>query len=292
MRRLSKLSRDGAEILAHYALRPLPVALASAIGSAMGRWLGPRNEARDRRLRRNLALLRPDIAEGDPFEAVIRRFWENGGRCYAEFSALGRLWGSDRIEIEGLDRLLAMRATGRPRICLFLHLANWEVIGPSFVEHGEGGLQIYQPLRNDARRWLAARVRARYADHLVAVGAGSGRRILRELAAGGGLSLAVDESVDGEVFAPSFGRKLRLDGNLARAVRLARRTNALVFVAYATRQGNARFRIHVLPAVPIHFAELADDRIEWAVRELDQAIEPIVLRHIDQWFMLDNLRLD
>jgi KDO2-lipid IV(A) lauroyltransferase len=290
--RASTLLHAAREIGAHYALRLLPVWAVSAIGAELGRRFGPRNRAADQRLRSNLRRLRPDIADPKEFEAAVRRFWENAGRCFAEFSALTRIWGSDRVTIEGLDHLLASRATGRPRICMFLHLANWEIVGPTFLELGEGGLQIYQPLQNRARLWLAERVRRRYADHLVATGPGSARRILKELTGGGGLSIAVDESIAGEVYAPSFGRALHLDGNLARVVRLARRTDALVFIAYAERLQGARFRVHVQPPLPIEFGTLTDDQVEAAIMDFDRAIEPVVLRHIDQWFMLDNLRLD
>lgn len=284
--------RGRSQVAAHYALRLLPVPAVSAIGALMGRLFGPHNRPADRRLRQNLARLRPDITDRAEFEATVRRSWENAGRCLAEFSALTRLWSFRRIEIDGLEHLMAARATGKPRIFVFLHLGNWEMVGPTLLKLGEDGVQVYQPLQNLIRRGLAEHVRSRYANQLVAPGYAGAKRILQKLRAGGGLSMAVDEAVAGDVYAPSFGRALRLDGNLARAVRLARRTDAVILIAYAIRLESARFRIHVVPGPPIDFGALTDGQVEAAVFELDHAIEPIILRHIDQWFMLDNLQLE
>jgi KDO2-lipid IV(A) lauroyltransferase len=293
-RPLSNLFQGAIDLLVHYGLRLLPVAAVSAIGAWIGRRFGPRKREADRRLRRNLNLLRPDIADPDAFEATVRRHWENAGRCYAEFSALTRLYGSGRIRIEGLEHLIAARADGRPQIWIFLHLGNWEVIGPMLVDLGfaDNGLQIYQSPLSAVRRRLADRVRRRYADHLIAPGPGSTARIVRTLKAGGVLSIAVDECVAGDVRAPAFGRPMRLDGNLARAARLAARTGARILIVYAARRPSAHFSIRVSPPAPIDLAAMTADRLPEAVAQLNRMIEPIILENIDQWFWLDNLVLD
>ena len=45
-----------------------------------------------------------------------------------------------------MDNLGAARATGRPRIGVFLHLGNWELAGPKMLSLGETSAQIAQTL--------------------------------------------------------------------------------------------------------------------------------------------------
>jgi len=277
----------------HHVLRLLPVDLVSDIGALGGRIEARRNPIADHRVRDNLSRLRPDITDSRKFERMVRRFWENAGRCYTEFSALSRIWGSDRITIEGVENLDDARASGRPQIWIFPHLGNWEVIGPTLVDLGyaTNGLQITQPLRDQTRRKLVENVRRRYADHMISPGPGSANRIYRRLKTGGVLSIAIDECIDGEVYGPAFGRKPRQDGNLTRTARLAMRTDAMVLIIYAVRRRPANFVIRILPPTPIAFGSLKDEQLAEAATALNAVVEQIILEHIDQWFWLDDLRL-
>jgi len=280
------------EFAAHHVLRLLPVGVVSALGALMGRAAALTKPAAAQRVRDNLRRLRPDVTDPREIDAMARRFWENAGRCLAEFAALGRIWGSNRVTIEGLDDLLAARATGKARICIFVHLGNWEVLGPTLVDLGEtDGMQIFQPPLNPVRRRLAENVRRPYEKWLVAAEPRTASRIFRNLKAGGGLSIAVDEYVNGVVKAPAFGRPLSLEDNLARAARLAMRTDALVFVAYVARGRSAHFTVRILPPVAIDFGAMTEEQLPELVGRLNAIIEPIVLEHIDQWFWLDNLKL-
>jgi KDO2-lipid IV(A) lauroyltransferase len=273
-------------LLLHYVLRSLPIDLCSAIGFSLGARFGPKNAVRDARVRHNLVVLRPDIDTPEEFEAAVRRFWGNAGRSWAEFSVLRRLWRSDRMSVVGMEHLQAAKATGRPRIALFVHLGNWELVGPKLLELGEDCRQIAQPLMNRYRNRIVTAVRRPYANKIIQPGNRVGREIIRCLRDAGMLSIAADEYVRGELFAPSFGNPVRLDGNLGRVVRLARLTDAIVVPYYCVRSTGAHFQMHVLPSVDLDFARA--DFLREGAQRLNDLITPIIVRHLDQWMMLDN----
>ena len=107
----------------------------------------------------------------------------------------------------------------------------------------------------------------------------------------GALSLAGDEYVAGELLAPSFAGPLRLDGNLGRAARLAKMTNALICPFYIRRLKGATFALNCMPPVELDFSLKCDEYLEASVRRLDEAITPIIIANLDQWLMLDNFKV-
>lgn len=280
-----------ADTALHHGLRALPVEACSAIGWYWGSRSGPRRRAWHDRARRNLQHLRPDL-DGAAVDAAIGRMWGHIGATFAEFSALPRIWGTDRVAVDGLEHLEAARATGRPRIAAALHLGNWEIVGPTFLALGENGVDVYQPPRNRFERRIADRVRSRFAAHLLPPGAATGRLLYKALAEDGrGVVLYVDEFQNRRVHAPFFGRAPRLDGNLGRVIRLARMTDAVVMPSYCLREGRGRFRVRILPH--LRFPPGGDRAgLEAAAAQLDAVIDPIIRRHAEQWFMLHDLVLD
>ncbi len=267
----------------------MPIGLCSALGYWLGVIFGPRNKIRDARLRHNLRVLRPDLASPEIIEKTVRRYWGNSGRTMTEFAVLDALWTSKRMSVKGLEHLHASRASGRPRIGLFMHLGNWELVGPKMLEMGETSSQIVQTLVNPYRNKIAARARRRFTDQLIHAGPSAGRQILRLLQEKGAFSMAADEYQRGILMAPSFGGPVRLDGNLARAVRLAKMTNAIFCLYYCVRTKGAQFEMTVLPPIDLDLS--GDDYLESGVEALDAAITPIIVANLDQWLMLDNFKL-
>ena len=103
-------------------------------------------------------------------------------------------------------------------------------------------------------------VRARYGARFVAAGPHSSREAVRQLKAREGPFIVyIDEFIRGRVQAPSFGRPLRPDSNIAYAVRLAALTGAVVIPAYCLRvHDSARFKVQFLP--PLQLADTGDRR--------------------------------
>ncbi len=234
-----------------------------------------------RQLRENMVYLRPDLNTFQ-IDDMVKCSWGNYGRVMAEFSVLRKIWRSDRTTVEGLEHLTLAKSSKRPVICLFLHLGNWEIIGPKLYDLlGGDWIQIYQLLDNRFKARIAERVRRPYAHSLVTSGPFVGKKIYNQLKAGYTLNIAVDECVNNKVNIPSFGRELPLTGNLSMAVRLAKLTKALLCPVYATRTKGAQFVVHVLPQIELDFKRLKSHEV---MRVLDAQLMSVIGQHLDQWY--------
>lgn len=281
----------GGHLVLHHALRLMPIDACSAVGAGairFARQLYPRSEARARRLwvaanPTQAARANTDRANTD---RAMRTLWRNVGRTMAEYSVLDRLWAAGRITVTGREHLDAARAAGRPILFAGLHLGNWEVIGAALVAIGYPGSGFYEPQDNRFHDRIAKAVRLRYGAKVVFPKHSAARTAYRLLLDGSEIFVIyVDEIFRGRVSAPALGRPLRSEGNIAHVARLARLTGAAVIPVYCLRVGDrARFEISFLPALDL--PRSADKNADLAahVAAINAAIEPVVKRHVDQWY--------
>ncbi len=216
------------------------------------------------------------------------------GRTMHEYSILDRLWAAGRIEVSDIEHLDRARDQGRPILVAPIHLGNWEIVLVAGIALGHCGSGIYEPPENRFEHRIANMVRARYGARFVAAGRNSSREAVRELKARKGPFIVyIDEFIRGRVQAPSFGRPLRTDANIAYAIRLAALTDAVVIPAYCLRiDDSARFKVQFLP--PLQLARTGDRKADIAenIRQLDAVIAPIIRAHLDQWYFLLDLEFD
>lgn len=295
----------GARVFVGYtALRLLPTAIVSSIGSRLG-GLAPKLYPRaDERARLTLRALRPDLAaDATALDAAMTRYWDSMGRVYTEFSVEDRLWDEGRVKVEGAEHLAETRERGCSAIIAGIHLGNWEVLPISLGYLVDRFVQIYQPLRNRFETRLALKSRMRCKARIEAARPGAYCRFLppspsmpakliRALKAGESFMMFVDEHIDGRVQAPAFGRPRTIDGNLARVVRLSRMSGAALIPAYVTRERGARFTVHYLPPLSMRLSDDREADIAGNVAALNDLFEDVVRRHVDQWYMLMDLRLE
>lgn len=276
--------RDLPKIVSYYGLKLCPPAVASELGAfhyAMIRRFYP---GRNRRLTANAARIRPDL---DP-QAVARRNWRNKGRLMAEFSVLARLKPGREIAIEGAENLAAARAEG-PVILLAMHLGNWELIAPVLRHLAVPFATFYMPPESRFEHRTACRIREDLGAVLLAPGVQGARPALKRLAErDGAVGIFGDEGFDGRIMAPFFGRPPHLSGNLAIAVRLTRHAGARIVPVHVLRDKGARFTCRFLEPITLPPAENPGDTLAADVERLNAVIEPIIARHIEQWYFLDN----
>ena len=274
-----------------FGCRLLPINWCSAVGAAVGRFNGrSRFQAQRTRARRGYLELSDGRATPEEAERIVDRLFENTGRVMLEFAVLDRLWPAGRIAIEGAEHFVGARADGRPVLVMGLHLANWEVIAPTMIAllPGVKGAGFYMPPRTRFEHTIVVTARRRYGGTMIRPGI-AGARIAHRLLVEerGVLIVYADDERKGYVSAPLFGRPLPRQANLPNIVRLAWASGADVVPAYAERLDRARFRVTYLPPVPL--APPGEDPVA-ALRDnierLDRVITPIVLAHLDEWYML------
>ena len=268
----------------HALLRRLPIGVVSDTGARLA-WLKIRfiDPAVALKARANVRQHFPDMPERD-VEKLVWRFVANVGRLMAEFSVVQRFASVDRMELVGVE--IARAEVGKiPTIALCLHLGNWEVLALAMQKIGIRIASISEVPENDAHRDIAAATRKDMGVKVLSPDRNGLRRAMSILKDNGVLAIFPDEKRAGTMMAPLFGRPPHLKGNLALAAKLARRTGAQLVVVHCERVAQTRFRLHF--SKPFHMDPGVDDPLA-DVADLNSLMEPVILRHLDQWYYLDD----
>ncbi|WP_425089133.1 lysophospholipid acyltransferase family protein [Stappia sp.] len=280
----------------HDLLRRCPVWLAPAIA----RCLAPLSRFRYRRrifARRidfNLAELHADAPlEAVDLAAASRRWWTGAGEVLAEYATLERLRSAGRVEIEGWEAVRSRLPADMPVVFAAVHLGPFELVF-EVVRNGLGRniVATWQPEPSRHANEILSRLRSRYGCHIFPPGQRSARH-LRRLVVGEGFDalLFVDEVRDRQIHLPAFGRELPTRGNAVVAVKLALKTGAPLVPVHVLRIGPARYRF--VASAPLDFdRDGADgDPVARGVAALDRHFAPLVRAHLEQWYMLPELRV-
>ncbi|MBP1858595.1 lysophospholipid acyltransferase family protein [Rhizobium herbae] len=276
------------DLAVHFGLKALPTDMCSGIGAWLGTFAIPRwHQGAVKKARKNLTRLLPDATEEER-EAILRRNWQNQGRVMTEFSIIGRLAKpSRRVVWHNLERIIEAKKKG-PVIMVGLHLGNWEILGPKLVELGFEPSANYTPPTGRARAWIADRLRVKLGYRLMPPGKDGIRPAIKILKNGGVISIFCDEGFAGKIRGPLLGRAPHLEGNLAIVVRLARMTGATICPGYILRKEGANFEAFALPSIVLPTEGASGDRLIDDIVLLNSVIEPVIRKHLDQWYFLDN----
>lgn len=278
-------TRDGiVDYIMHYGLRLAPLELCSSVGDALGRTVGMRNyELPVNRFRAVLSAIRPDWSP-DEVEGKVKEGFGNFGRLMTEFSVLDRIYPKGRVTVHGLEHLEAVK--DGPLILLGLHLGNFEVLGPTHIAHGVNIMGVYEPPDSRFRHALAITARERFGGKVFPAGVDGTRPMMKWLREGNAVQIFADEFIHGGVRGPSLGRGVRFDGNIAFAVRMARKTGAQILLTHAKRLKGCRFEVHYIPVESV----LSDESLEEAVTRIDLIASRRIFALPEQWYMGHEVR--
>ena len=239
----------------------LPLDAASALGGALGRWVGPRLGGVNRVARRNLARAFPEMSPA-AVETTIRAMWDNIGRVAAEFPHLERI-ARERVELVGADHIDRLRDDGRPGIFIAGHLANWEVNGAVALARGLPLHLIYRAANNPWVEDLYRKGRRAASGAMIPKGPEGARLALKALRDGHHLGMLVDQKMNDGVPVPFFGR----DAMTAPAVaQFATRFDCPLVAARVERLGGARFRVTMTPLDFPHTGDTHADNLRLLTR--------------------------
>ncbi len=278
-----------ANYLTHFALRALPNSWASSTGAWLARLarIRFRNGPFAKRIERNLAWLRPDIAASETRgEEFLRQWWQNHGRVYAEFSIIDRLGQAPHLTLSGLEHLEAARATGRTIILPSVHLATWEIFASLTSSCLNKTFGVFQQQADRFTNRIVEHVRRRtgaiaFSPNLRTT------KIIRELLVSGEASLLmfIDEVSNNQIHMPLFGRPAPNHGNVVNILKLAKASNALLVPVYVRRIDGTLFE--VVFNTPLEVNHLSNKE---GIAVINDFFEPLVLDNLQHWYMLGELR--
>lgn len=267
------------------AMRALPVDIASALGGALGRLIGPWLGI-SRRARRNLFAALPELPAAR-VEGIVRGMWDNLGRVAAEYPHLPGIRvfpPSSRVDTVGLDHLDSAIAADRPVIIFGGHLGNWEIAALAAGQYGIDVAQIYRAANNPLVDRMIARFRGAHSE-FIPKGAIASRRALAALRRGAHLTLLVDQKLGDGIPVTFFGRSAMTAPALAL---LALHFDCAVLPARVERLHGAHFRLTIDPPLALpHSGNRAAD-VSALMARVNQTLETWIRERPAQWFWLHS----
>lgn len=262
-------------------LRALGVERASAFGGWLLKTIGPKTGTH-RTVMRNLRIAFPDM---DPAarERLALESWERTGRTFAETTLLDRItMESGRLEVVGLERLHAIRDSGRPVVFVSGHLACFETMPAAILAAGVPCQITYRQANNPYVDAQIRRARARYGVKLFAPKGGDGaRELLSGLERGESVALMNDQKFSEGPEVIFFGQPVNAAPGPSR---LALRFGTVLQPMSVVRLPGVRFR--VTAHEPIALEKTGDRAADIArgVQAVTTFVEDRVREVPEDWF--------
>jgi KDO2-lipid IV(A) lauroyltransferase len=258
---------------------------AVRIVRAIASRLGPRMRT-SKNIRDNLAIMFPDQSP-EQHAALERQMWGEHGALFADYAHIDRICGDgsqERIEIVAPDWLLTHVRSGRPAVYVTAHLSSFHISTWAGTRLGGRATALYTPDSNPILDRLIQRRRDAIAADLVPREGGI-RVLLRELAKGGSVGLAVDGRHDQGDMVPFFGIETP---TVTTPARLALRFGCpLVPVRVERIADGARFRITFYEAVkPSDPTRSTGEQALDMTRQLNEQIERWIRERPGQWMIV------
>lgn len=232
-----------------------------------------------RRIRDNLAHVLPDLPPAE-VERIVRAVPDNVGRTLIEIYSGPEFIThavSHPLTGPGVAALEAAHQAGRPVILVTGHFGNYDASRAALIARGYRVGALYNPMKN--RYFNAHYVRAisRIGTPLFPRGKKGLGEMVRHLRGGGMLGLLVDQAMRHGAPLTFFGKTAMTALSVAE---LALKYGALVIPTYAVRLPDGlSFEITVEAPIP-------EGPPEAMTQALNDSLETIVRRNLDQWFWI------
>jgi KDO2-lipid IV(A) lauroyltransferase len=274
----------GGAYLGFALFRALPLDASSAFGGWLGRHLGPHLSVH-RRAAENLARAMPELSPAEQAR-VLDGMWDNLGRVLAEYAHLteldvGTVDRPGRVEIVGLEHVIALRDSGQPALFFSGHYGNWELNCLAAGHFGLPMLHVYRAANNPLTENLLQKLRKPLGGSHVPKGIQAARAILSTLKRNEFVAMLVDQKLNTGIAVPFFGRDAMTTPALAE---FALRFDCPVLPAMVERLGGAHFRVTVEP--PIRFTKTGDRDADIynATLTVNRKLEDWIRARPDHWF--------
>ncbi|WP_416796779.1 lipid A biosynthesis lauroyl acyltransferase [Ciceribacter azotifigens] len=266
-------------------LKILPADPAINFADWLMRKVGPRTRRHGLMLT-NLRNAFPEKSEAEREEIAVAS-WGHMGRLAAEYVFLDQLFdfdperqGEGRIEVSGIPLFLELRDNPRPFIVFTAHTANFELLPVAGAAFGLYVSVLFRPPNNP---YIAQKVfdfRRKRMGKLVPSHAGSSFALARQLEAGGGVGVLVDQKFKKGVTTSFFGRPVKTNPLLAK---LARQFDCDVYPARCVRLPGNRFRLEIEPKIELPRTAAGQLDVNATAQLLNDKVESWVREYPEQW---------
>ncbi len=266
-------------------LKVFPADPAINFADWLVRKVGPRT-FRHTLMMTNLRNAYPEKGEAELQDIAVKS-WGHMGRLVAEYVFLDRLFDFDpektepgRIEVSGIPIFLDLRDNPRPFIVFTAHSGNFELLPVAGAAFGLMVTVLFRPPNNP---YIAEKVfsfRSARMGKLVPSHAGSSFALARQLEAGGGCGILVDQKFQKGLHTSFFGQPVQTNPLLAK---LVRQFDAEIYPARCIRLPGNRYRLEIEPRVDVPRDEKGNVDVQATAQILNDKVESWVREYPEQW---------
>lgn len=261
-------------------LRLLGVERASGLGGWLLRTLGPLTGTQ-KTVMRNLRIAFPDMPAAER-EALALAQWDQTGRTFAELAVMDHLTPEGgRVEVVGMERLHALRDSGKPAVLISGHLANFEVMAAVIMAAGVPCQVTYRAANNPYVDALIRQSRERYGIRLFAPKGDGTRELMAGMKRGDSIALLVDQKYNQGPEVEFFGQPVNASPG---AARLALKFDTVMLPLSVVRLPGVRFRVTAHEPIVVNQSEdKAADTLA-GIQAANRFVEDRVKEHPVDWF--------
>ena len=232
----------------------------------------------------NLAIAFPDASE-EWRERTARQIFRYLGVSAAELIKMGEIWEQRQQRLEWDIAPGAAQVIGRKDAAVFVsaHIGAWQLTNLVSLEYGLTISTIYAPESNETLRKMMLELRESFGVKLIPSDAGV-RPLMKELAAGHSIGMAMDTRLDTGKLLPYFGRDALTNTT---AARLALRCGAALIPIRCVRLPGNRYRICLYdPIVSEQPDAPIDEQAAEMTVQINHCFEQWIREYPEQWICL------
>jgi KDO2-lipid IV(A) lauroyltransferase len=234
----------------------------------------------------NLRRAFPEKSDAE-LEAIALESWGNMGRLAAEYVFLDQLFDFDpesaepgRVEVSGIPIFLELRDNPRPFIVFTGHTGNFELLPVAGNAFGLSVTVLFRPPNNPYVAQKVFDFRSGRMGKLVPSHAGSSFALARQLEAGQGVGVLVDQKFSRGLKTTFFGLETKTNPLLPK---LVRQFNCEVYPARCIRLPGNRYRLEIEPKMEMPRDEKGNLDLPATAQMMNDKVESWVREYPAQW---------
>ena len=216
---------------------------------------------------------------------TVKQIFHSLGVASAELVKLQQIWEEreQRLRFELAPGVEQAIKNGQPIVFVTAHVGAWQLTNLISLHRELSISTVYAAESNLALRDIMIRLRQSFGVKLIPSEAGA-RPLMKELAAGNCIGLAMDTRLKSGTLLPFFGRDALCNTTPAR---LALRSGAALVPIRAEREPGCRYRITAFEPLHCDNDELsADQRAEELTRQINSHFESWIQDTPGEWICL------
>lgn len=234
----------------------------------------------------NLRRAFPERSDAE-LEEIALESWGNMGRLAAEYVFLDQLFDFDperaepgRVEVSGIPIFLELRDNPRPFIVFTGHTGNFELLPVAGNAFGLSVTVLFRPPNNPYVAQKVFDFRSGRMGKLVPSHAGSSFALARQLEAGQGVGVLVDQKFSRGLKTTFFDLETKTNPLLPK---LVRQFNCEVYPARCIRLPGNRYRLEIEPKMEMPRDEKGNLDLPATAQMMNDKVESWVREYPAQW---------